>query len=205
MTKKRAVIIGASGNIGRAVVAALEATHDILKVGYSSGDIVADYTDESSVKELFRNAGPFDALVAVAGRDSTFKRYSELVDDDYRYGFERKFLGQVRLVRLGADTANDGASFTLSTGFLSHYPNPTSSATGPFNAAIDAFVVGAAPLLPRNLRLNVISPAPVVAPGREGLGTITAEQVARSYIEAIQGDFTGRVIRAWGGLSLPAE
>lgn len=60
----------------------------------------------------------------------------------------------------------------------------------------------AAPLLERGLRLNVVSPAPVVEPGRTGIGLVSAEQVAKFYVEAIEGDETGQVFRAWGGLPL---
>jgi NAD(P)-dependent dehydrogenase (short-subunit alcohol dehydrogenase family) len=205
MSKNKAIVVGASGLIGREVVASLEATHEIVRAGRRSGDVQVDYTSESSVREMFESVGPYDVLVAVAGGDSAFKGYEQLTDADYQYGFERKFLAQVRLVRLGQDTANDGASFTLSSGFLSHYPNPASVATGPLNAAVDAFVRSAAPTLPRGLRLNVVSPAPVVEPGREGRGTVTAAQTAEAYVQAVEGDFTGRVLRAWGGLPLPAE
>jgi NAD(P)-dependent dehydrogenase (short-subunit alcohol dehydrogenase family) len=108
-------------------------------------------------------------------------------------------------VPVDVDKANDGGSFTLSSGFLSHYPNPASVATGPFNAAIDAFVRSAAPLLPRGLRLNVVSPAPVVEASREDRGTISAANVALAFVEATEGVFSGRILRAWGGLSLPEE
>ncbi len=57
-----------------------------------------------------------------------------------------------------------------------------------------------APLVPRNLRLNIVSPAPVVEPGQERRGLITADQAAEAYVNAVEGDFTGRVLRAWGGL-----
>jgi hypothetical protein len=108
-------------------------------------------------------------------------------------------------VRLGQSGVRDGGSFTLSSGFLSHYPNPASVATGPLNAAVDAFVRSVAPLLARGLRLNVVSPAPVVEPGVDGRGTVTAAQVAQTYVEAVEADYSGRVLRAWGGLGLPDE
>jgi NAD(P)-dependent dehydrogenase (short-subunit alcohol dehydrogenase family) len=110
------------------------------------------------------------------------------------------FLAKAGLVNLGQHRANDGASITLSSGFLSDYPNPASVATGPLNAAVDAYVRSAAPLLPRDIRLNVVSPAPVVDDGQEREGAITAAQAAAAYIEAINGEFTGQVLRPWGGL-----
>jgi hypothetical protein len=57
-----------------------------------------------------------------------------------------------------------------------------------------------APLLPRGIRVNVVSPAPIVEPGQEKRGLVTAAQTADLYVDAIEGNFTGQVLRAWGGL-----
>jgi NAD(P)-dependent dehydrogenase (short-subunit alcohol dehydrogenase family) len=205
MSEKKIIVVGASGRIGREVAAALDKSNEVVRVGRSGGDVRCDYTSEESVVEMFGAVGPFDALIAVAGGDSVFKPYDLLSDEDYQFGFERKFLAQTRLVRRGQGSVRDGGSFTLSSGFLSHYPNPASVATGPLNAALDAFVRSAAPLLPRALRLNVVSPAPVVEPGAEGRGTVTAAQVAQTYVDAVEAEYSGRVLRAWGGLGLPDE
>ena len=159
-----------------------------------------DYTNIDSVRAMLQEIGDFDSLISVAGGDSTFKPFQNLEDDDHRYGFERKFLGQIRLLRLGEKFVRDNGSFIFTSGFLSHYPNPASIATGPFNAAVDTFVKNAAPLLKRGIRLNVVSPAPIVEPGQEGKGVVTAAETAKLYVEAVESDITGTVLRAWGGL-----
>ena len=124
--------------------------------------------------------------------------YAEVLDDDYRYGAERKLIAQFRIVRYAGHYLNDNGSITLTSGFLSDYPNPHSISTGPFNSAIDTFVRQTAPLLERGLRLNVVSPAPVVEPSRIGTGLVSAKQVAKFYVEAIEGKDSGKVFRAWG-------
>ena len=199
------IIIGASGKIGTEIVKQLSRHHEIIRVGATRGDLLCDYTNEESVRSMFEAIGSFDALVSVAGNDSLFKPFDQLVDDDYRYGFERKFLSQVRLLTLGLNTINDSGSFTFSSGFLSHYPNPASIATGPLNAAIDAFVQNKAKLLPRNIRLNIVSPAPIVEPERAGRGLISAEECAGYYVNALEGNMSGAVLRAWAGLPYPLE
>ena len=199
------IIVGASGRIGKEVDKALSGNHDIVRVGAHSGDVQCDYTNTQSVQNMFKLIGEFDSLISVAGGDSAFKPFEVLDDEDYRYGFERKFLGQIRLLKIGGDSVRDNGSFVLTSGFLSHYPNPASIATGPLNAAIDTFAKNTAPLLPRGIRVNVVSPAPIVEPGQEGTGLVTAEETAKSYVEAVEGNITGQVLRAWGGLPVVSE
>jgi NAD(P)-dependent dehydrogenase (short-subunit alcohol dehydrogenase family) len=197
------IVVGASGRIGSKVVKALSPKYEIVDAGRRGGDVQVDYMEESSVRDMFEQVGSFDALICVAGGDSVFKHYQEFGDKDYRYGFDRKFLSQIRLVRIGENYCRNNGSFTLTSGFLSHYPNPASLGTGPLNAALDSFARSVAPLLPRGLRINVVSPAPIVESGEEGRGLVTAEQAAEVYLGAVEGDFTGRVLRVWGGLPVP--
>ena len=151
---------------------------------------------------MFEAVGPFDALISVIDSDSVFKPYQELEERDYLYGFERKFLGQIRLVELGKAFINENGVFVLTSGFLSHYPNEYSIATGPLNAAVDTFVHNTAALLERGIRINVVSPAPVVEKHQKGRGLVTAEETAQYNVEAIESRASGKVFRAWGGLSI---
>ena len=199
------VIVGASGRIGKEVDKALSDSHEIIRVGVHSGDVQCDYTDTESVRAMFEKIGEFDSLISVAGGDSTFKSFQDLDDEDYKYGFERKFLGQIRFIKHGESFVRDNGSFIFTSGFLSHYPNPSSIATGPLNAAVDTFVKNTASLLPRGIRVNVVSPAPIVEPGQEGKGLVTAAETAKLYVQAVEGDITGKVLRAWGGLAVVPE
>jgi len=199
------IIVGASGRIGREVDKALSSNHDIIRVGAHSGDVQCDYIVPESVHGMFKKIGEFDSLISVIGGDSIFKPFAELNDEDFRYGYERKFLGQIRFLKLGESFVRDNGSFIFTSGFLSQYPNPFSIATGPLNAALDTFVTNTASLLPRGIRINVVSPAPIVEPGQEGKGLITAAETAKLYVEAVEGDITGKVLRAWGGLPFNAK
>ncbi len=193
------IVLGASGIIGAEIVQLLSDKHEVLRAG-RSGELQVDYTDAASVKKMFETVGGFDALVCSVGGDSIFKPYEQLSDEDFAYGFERKFMSQINLVRIGTPYANDGASFTLSSGYLSDYPNPASAATGPFNAAVDSFARTVGPLLPRGIRVNVVSPAPVVPEDQAGRGVVTAQQAAEGYLQSIHGTMNGKVLRMWGGL-----
>ncbi len=199
------IIAGASGRIGKEVDNALSGNHDIIRVGTRSGDVQCDYTSIESVRDMFEKIGEFDSLISVIGGDSVFKPFTDLEDENYRYGFERKFLGQIRFLDLGESFARDNASFVFTSGFLCQYPNPYSIATGPLNAAIDTFVQNTASLLPRGIRVNVVSPAPIVEPGQERQGVVTAAETAKLYVEAVESNITGIVLRAWGGLPFNPE
>ena len=158
-----------------------------------------------NVRAMFKKIGEFDSLISVVGGDSTFKSFQDLDDEDYKYGFERKFLGQIRFIKHGESCVRDNGSFIFTSRFLSHYPNPFSIATGPLNAAVGTFVKDTAPLLPRGIRVNVVSPAPIVEPGQEGKGLVTAAETAKLYVEAVEGNITGQVLMAWGGLPVVSE
>jgi NAD(P)-dependent dehydrogenase (short-subunit alcohol dehydrogenase family) len=201
----RIIIAGASGRIGKEVDKALSGNHDIIRVGARSGDVQCDYTTPNSVRNMFEKIGEFDSLISVIGGDSIFKPFADLDDDDYRYGFERKFLGQIRFLDLGESFVRDNGSFVFTSGFLCQYPNPYSIATGPLNAAVDTFVQNTATLLPRGIRVNVVSPAPIVEPGQEGNGVVTAAETAKLFVEAVESNITGKVLRAWGGLPYAPE
>ena len=104
----KVILVGASGNIGRGVGRAVSANHQVVRVGLSDGDVQCDYTDPESVRSMFATVGSYDALVSAVGGDSRFLPFEELSDDDFRYGFERKFLSQIRLMTLGQPTIRDG-------------------------------------------------------------------------------------------------
>ena len=199
-------IFGATGKIGSQVAKQLDNNgHEIIKIGSRSGDIAVDYTDASAVEAALKQMAPLDAIVVSVGGDSAFKPYHDLNDEDFRYGAERKLVAQFRVVKLAEQYLSDNGSVTLTSGFLSHYPNPYSLATGPFNAAIDAFVQQASSLLQRGLRLNVVSPAPVVEHEKVGKGLVSADQVAEYFVQSVEGSETGRVYRAWGGLPVTQQ
>ena len=61
------IVLGAGGNIGREIIGILEPAHEIIKAGRSRGDILVDYTDSNSVRDMFKCAGEFDAVIAAVG------------------------------------------------------------------------------------------------------------------------------------------
>ena len=195
----RVIVVGASGTIGRSVAKLLMAEHKVVKVGSNSGDFRADITNKDSLEQLFKEIGPFDALVCAAGV-ARFAPLDELSDQDFQLGITSKLMGQVNLVRVGVSHINDNGSFTLTSGVLSQQPMPGSSSISMVNAGIEGFVRAAALELPRGIRINAVSP-PWVKETLEALGMDTsigmpAERVAQAYRSSVSGTHSGIIINA---------
>ena len=191
------VIIGATGTIGRAVVDLLAPYHDIVKVGFKSGDLQVDIASKDSIRKLFQNVGSFDAVVSAAGL-ATFGSFDELGDEDYMLGLVNKLMGQVNLVREGQKHISDNGSFTLTSGVLSQSPMPGSASISMVNAGIEGFVRAAALEVKRGIRVNVVSPIWVKetmeAMGMDSLEGMSAVQTARAYKESVEGLRNGEVL-----------
>ena len=191
------VIIGATGTIGRAVVDLLAPYHDIVKVGFKSGDLQVDIASKDSIRKLFQNVGSFDAVVSAAGL-ATFGSLDELGDEDYMLGFVNKLMGQVNLVREGQKHISDNGSFTLTSGVLSQNPMPGSASISMVNAGIEGFVRAAALEVKRGIRVNVVSPIWVKetmeAMGMDSSEGMSAVQTALAYKESVEGLRSGEVL-----------
>jgi NAD(P)-dependent dehydrogenase (short-subunit alcohol dehydrogenase family) len=193
----RIILIGASGTIGAPVADALSPVHDVVAVGRTSGDLRADISDPESLELLFEEASPFDAVVCAAG-GAAFGALDELSDEDFDLGLSSKLMGQVNVVRRGLAEIADGGSFTLTSGVLAQEPMPGSSSISLVNAGVEAFVRAASLELPRDIRVNVVSP-PWVSETLEEMGEdpsdgLPAAAVARSYVVSVEGQMSGRVL-----------
>ena len=193
----RVLVVGATGTIGRAVVAAIEDRHEVVPVSHRSGALTVDLQDSASLARLYEKTGRVDAVVCAAG-GTRFRPLSELSEEDFRYSLEHKLLGQINLVRLGTRWVSDGGSFALTSGTLARRPSRGGTAVAVANAGVEAFVASAALELPRGIRINAVSPGWVAETlrrmGHPSEGGTPAATVARAFVEAIEGSETGAVI-----------
>lgn len=191
------LLIGASGTIGSAVKANLSQRHDVLSVGRQSGDFQVDISDSASIRQLFEQTGRFDALICAAG-SVNFVPLADMSASDFSLGLHDKLMGQVNLLLIGREFANDGASFTFTSGILNRDPIRTGASAALVNGALDAFVKAAAIELPRGLRINAVSPTVVVeamhsyAPFFCGFKPVPASEVALAYAKSVEGLQTGQ-------------
>lgn len=195
---QRVLVIGASGLIGSAVADALQSTgHEVIRASRSSAETV-DLGDPASIEDLFARVRAVDAVIAAVG-SVPFKTLDALTVDDFRSGFENKALGQIRLAAAAVPHLRDGGSITLTTGVLAERPVPTGAAASVANAALHGYVLAAAPSLPRGLRINAVSPNVLLeATGYHasfpGFVPVPAADVARSYVDVVEGESTGQVV-----------
>jgi NAD(P)-dependent dehydrogenase (short-subunit alcohol dehydrogenase family) len=194
------IVIGATGTIGGAVAEALEAAHEVVRVS-RRGPMRVNMDDPASIDGLFSAVGPVDAVVccAVSGGLAPLDTRS---DAYFWRGLDGKLIGQVNLVRRALPHVRDGGSITITSGRFAE-PVPGSSLGHLVNAGLEAFVHAAAIEMPRDVRLNVVSPGWV----RETLLTLgmdpapgtPATDVARAYVHAVEGGAHGRTLTVSAG------
>ncbi|WP_353631727.1 short chain dehydrogenase [Pseudomonas canadensis] len=191
------LLIGASGTVGSAVKAELAQRHDVISIGRNSGDFQVDISDNASIRTLFEQTGKFDALVCAAG-SVNFVPLGDMSESDFELGLRDKLMGQVNLLLIGREYANDGASFTFTSGILNRDPIRTGASAALVNGALDAFVKAAAIELPRGLRINSVSPTVLLeamdsyAPYFRGYKPAPGADVALAYAKSVEGLQTGQ-------------
>lgn len=193
------MIIGATGTIGAAVTDQLAEHHEIIRVGYKDGDYKVDLGSKASIAELFDSVGPVDAVISTAGL-ADFGPLASLDDAAFELALSNKLMGQVNLVRIGAEKVNENGSITLTSGILARQPMLGSSIISMANGALDAFVKAAALELTNGVRVNTVAPAFVKETmemmGMDPTPGLSAADTAKAYKQAVEGDANGMTLDA---------
>ena len=197
------LLVGASGTLGQAVARQLGQQHQILAAGRSSGELRVDLTDDASVAELFARTGPVDAVISTAGK-LHFGPLQQMTPAQFNLGLQDKLLGQVRLALAAQHHLNSGGSITLTSGIVSAQPIRDGVNATAVNAALEGFVRAAAlELLPRGLRINVVSPNVLIesmaayGPYFPGFEAVSAQRAALAFQRAVEGIQSGETITVW--------
>lgn len=197
------LLVGATGTLGQAVARQLGQQHQILDAGRSSGTLRVDLTDDASVNELFARTGAVDAVISTTGK-LHFGPLRDMTPERFNVGLQDKLLGQVRLALAAQHHLTAGGSITLTSGIVSAQPIRDGVNATSVNAALEGFVRAAAlELLPRGLRINVVSPNVLVesmgayAPYFPGFEAVTAQRAALAYQRAVEGILSGETITVW--------
>lgn len=191
------IVVGGTGTIGKAVVKELSSRHSIVIVGHTHGDIKVDITNVKSIEEMYKIVGSFDALVSTTGQVH-FGPLAEFTPAEYEIGLQSKLMGQVNLVLIGMRYINNAGSFTLTSGILSHDPIRYGSSAAMVNGALESFVKSAAIEMPKNTRVNVVSPTVVnesmdkFGSYFQGFESVPVSRVALAYSKSVEGAQTGQ-------------
>ena len=194
------IVIGATGTIGKAVVAALGARHDVIQVGATRGEYRVDASDPAGVRRLFESVGKIDGLIIATG-NVHFGPFEEMTPDQFQLGLRDKLMGQVNVVLVGQSWMNDGGSFTLTGGISAHEPIRHGANASSVNMALEGFVRGAAVDLKRGMRINLVSPTVLeesvstFGPYFPGFEAVSSARVGLAYVRSVEGAETGRVYR----------
>ena len=201
----RILLIGASGVLGRAIVAELSPRHNIVSAGSKTGDIRIDIADPASIAEGLKAVGPLDAVACAAGAVnwhplSTIKP-APLENSSYGLGLVNKLMGQVDLALAARDHLNDGGSITLIAGVLSQTPIAAGSSASMVNAALETFAMAAAIEMPRGIRINAVSPTVFeesmgdYGPFFRGFDPVPVARAARAFSRSVEGLESGQTYR----------
>lgn len=201
----RILLIGASGVLGRAIVAELSPRHDIVSAGSKTGDIRIDIADPASIEAGLKAAGPLDAVACAAGavnwRSLSAIKPAPLEKSSYGLGLIDKLMGQVNLTLAARDHLNNRGSITLIAGVLSQTPIAAGSSASMVNAALEAFAMAAAIEMPRAIRINAVSPTvfeesmEAYGPFFRGFDSVPVARAARGFSRSIEGLETGKTYR----------
>jgi NAD(P)-dependent dehydrogenase (short-subunit alcohol dehydrogenase family) len=198
--KKKIVVIGASGTIGKELCKVLENNGEqLVRVARKSGDFHADIQDKQSLEKLFKAIGTFDAVANAAG-DVAAGPFQGLTDENYSFALGNKLMGQINLVRTALPYISDGGSFTLISGVLSDEPIFGGTIGTLVNGGIEGFVRAASNELPRGIRINCVSPTVLTEsvafhPYFPGFIPVDGWKVAKAYERAMMGVINGRIIK----------
>ncbi|MDC6352411.1 short chain dehydrogenase [Zeaxanthinibacter sp. PT1] len=198
----RILIIGGYGTIGKRVTEHFSMEHQVILAGRNNGDIQVDISDSESIEKMYRDAGELDAVICIAG-EAKWAPFYDMSEADYQVGLQSKLMGQVNLVRLGAEYLPKGASITLTTGILADDPVPMTTSAAMVNGGIHSFVKAVDLEIKKGIRVNVVSSGLVEDAVEKyssyfpGHHPIPMDKVVRAYIRSVEGRGRGEIIRIY--------
>ena len=202
VNKKKVLIIGASGSIGKYVADGISKYHDVIRASRTSGDINVDIANEESIRSAFKKLRDLDAVVCTAG-ETFWEDLNQIKEEQFYKGIKSKMMGQINLVLIGKDFINKNGSFTLTTGILSEKPVQGSVNSTTVNNAVHGFVLSASKELKNGLRVNAVCPGLVEVSVQQlghlfpGFVPVTMDKVVQGYLKSVDGTTSGQVIKVY--------
>lgn len=194
---KKAVVIGATGTIGKAVHQQLtEKGYNVLATSRKSTPSI-DIENKESIEGFFADNKNVDSVICAAG-GASFGAFSKLTDEQINIGINSKLMGQVNVCRKALQALKPNGVIILTGGVFAHNPWPETSNIAMVNAALEGFVKALSLELTENQRVLVVHP-PFIretaqAMGMDGSNCPPAMEVARVYLRCLEGTETGKAV-----------
>jgi NAD(P)-dependent dehydrogenase (short-subunit alcohol dehydrogenase family) len=190
----KAVVIGSSGTIGKAISQLLkDKGHEVIEVSRSTKPGI-DIQNPSSIDSFYAGLGQVDAIICAAG-DAAFVSLDKLTDEQIQLSLTSKLLGQVNVVRKGLANLRPNGAFVITGGILAYTPWPQTSMIAMVNLGLEGFAKAAALDMTEGRRVVIVHP-PWVAETAAKLGMDaspwpSAAKTAEAYVSAIEGNKNG--------------
>lgn len=194
---KKAVVIGATGTIGKAINQQLtEKGYDVIATSRKSTPTI-DIENKESIDKFFADKKDLHAIICAAG-DASFGAFSNLTDEQINIGLNSKLMGQVNICRKALKALKPNGVIILTGGIFAHNPWPETTNIAMVNAALEGFVKALALELTEGRRILVVHPPFVKetaqAMGMDGSNCPPAMEVARAYVRGLEGKETGKAV-----------
>jgi tRNA(Arg) A34 adenosine deaminase TadA/NAD(P)-dependent dehydrogenase (short-subunit alcohol dehydrogenase family) len=207
------LVIGASGTIGSAVAQKLRENYEVLTASRCSGDFKVDLAAPETVRALDELIPQGVDHVVICAGASQYGAIGGFDADAWSANMESKLSANTRTALLLINDMRllrDGGSITLTAGMASRMSTAAMVGLAVNNAGIEAFVRCAGVDLPRNLRLNALSPGLVketvekkithrytdLIASQELPDTVPVSVCVRHVCESVAGPMTGVVFDA---------
>ncbi|RIV17568.1 short chain dehydrogenase [Fibrisoma montanum] len=193
----KALLIGASGTIGKAVDYLLTKQGFTLIGASRSTQPSVDFTSLASIDAFYEQIGELDAILLIGG-DAAFAPLDQLTDSQIELTLASKLMGQINMARRGIARLRPNGVLVMTGGMLAYAPWPATSMVAMVNAGLEGFVRAAALDMTLGRRLVIVHP-PLVAEtaglfGLDGTSYPTAATVAQSYLEAVESGRNGTAV-----------
>jgi len=200
----KVLVIGGAGTIGTRLVPALtDRGHTVIVAGRTSGKVRVDIADTASITEMYQDNPGLDAVIVIAA-SGELDHFPALTVAGLHHNARAKLFGQADVVLTGQHYLNDRGSFTLTSGIFADQAWPGVTGGAVVSGGIHSFVLSAAIELPRQLRINVVSPTMVADSADDfadqfpGMEPIPMDTLVDHYLDCVDGHQTGTIIRAYG-------
>lgn len=193
----KAVVIGSSGTIGKAVTQLLkDKGYEVIEASRSTQPAI-DITQPSTIDSFYTAIGEVDAIVSVTG-GAAFDALDNLKDEQLQFSVNSKLLGQVNVVRKGLSNLRPNGVFVITGGILAYSPWPKTSMIAMVNAGLEGFARAAALDLTEGRRIVIVHP-PWVAETAAALGMDAtpwpnAATTAEAYLQAMEDAKNGATV-----------